>query len=123
MLLEVVFGVTTFQTHDSGEHLAMIEALCGPIPPHMLKKALLNNVGRDLVDDSEMLIYYNSKTTKASQNAVRKVRKLSHQINSASNPSIAGKEDLLLDLASKLLQCDPHKRCTSEQALKHPFFN
>ena len=32
-------GEALFQTHENLEHLAMMERLLGPIPPHIVKKA------------------------------------------------------------------------------------
>ncbi|EGD79016.1 CMGC/CLK protein kinase [Salpingoeca rosetta] len=39
VLLELYTGETTFQTHDNVEHLALMEALLGPLPPSMLKES------------------------------------------------------------------------------------
>ncbi|KAM9780844.1 dual specificity protein kinase CLK1-like isoform 2-T7 [Syngnathus typhle] len=38
VLMEYYSGHTLFPTHDSREHLAMMETILGPIPPHMLKQ-------------------------------------------------------------------------------------
>ncbi|XP_037125909.1 dual specificity protein kinase CLK1-like isoform X2 [Syngnathus acus] len=38
VLMEYYLGHTLFPTHDSREHLAMMEKILGPIPPHMLKQ-------------------------------------------------------------------------------------
>ncbi|KAM4554805.1 dual specificity protein kinase CLK4b isoform 2-T3 [Odontesthes bonariensis] len=38
ILLEYYLGSTLFQTHDSKEHLAMMERVLGPIPPNLLEK-------------------------------------------------------------------------------------
>ncbi|XP_054610548.1 dual specificity protein kinase CLK4-like isoform X5 [Dunckerocampus dactyliophorus] len=37
VLMEYYLGQTLFPTHDSKEHLAMMEKILGPIPPHLLK--------------------------------------------------------------------------------------
>ncbi|KAF5896781.1 dual specificity protein kinase CLK1-like isoform X1, partial [Clarias magur] len=38
ILIEYYLGLTLFQTHDSKEHLAMMERVLGPIPAHMLQQ-------------------------------------------------------------------------------------
>ncbi|XP_031730078.1 dual specificity protein kinase CLK4-like isoform X3 [Anarrhichthys ocellatus] len=38
VLMEFYLGHTLFQTHDSKEHLAMMERILGPIPLHLLKQ-------------------------------------------------------------------------------------
>ncbi|KTG39148.1 hypothetical protein cypCar_00000441 [Cyprinus carpio] len=38
ILIEYYLGSTLFQTHDSKEHLAMMERVLGPLPTHMLQK-------------------------------------------------------------------------------------
>ncbi|KAG8513121.1 Dual specificity protein kinase CLK4 [Galemys pyrenaicus] len=38
ILIEYYLGFTVFQTHDSKEHLAMMERILGPIPTHMIQK-------------------------------------------------------------------------------------
>ncbi|XP_043347100.1 dual specificity protein kinase CLK4 isoform X2 [Dermochelys coriacea] len=39
ILIEYYLGLTVFQTHDSKEHLAMMERMLGPLPTHMIKKS------------------------------------------------------------------------------------
>lgn len=38
IIYEFYMGITMFQTHDNHEHLAMMERILGPIPPHMIKR-------------------------------------------------------------------------------------
>ncbi|KAF5741114.1 Serine/threonine-protein kinase AFC2 [Tripterygium wilfordii] len=38
-LVELCSGEALFQTHENLEHLAMMERVLGPLPPHMLKRA------------------------------------------------------------------------------------
>lgn len=38
IMIEFYLGLTLFQTHDSKEHLAMMERVLGPIPAHLLQK-------------------------------------------------------------------------------------
>mmetsp|Transcript_39076 Transcript_39076/g.103327 ORF Transcript_39076/g.103327 Transcript_39076/m.103327 type:complete len:191 (+) Transcript_39076:618-1190(+) len=39
IVLELYEGKLTFDTHDTAQHLAMMERLCGRIPEHMASKA------------------------------------------------------------------------------------
>eukprot|EP00043_Microstomoeca_roanoka_P015383 m.153971 g.153971 ORF g.153971 m.153971 type:complete len:343 (-) comp16247_c2_seq1:411-1439(-) len=39
VLLELYTGVTTFQTHDNVEHLALMEQLLGPLPRSLIKRS------------------------------------------------------------------------------------
>lgn len=42
ILIEYYLGFTVFPTHDSREHLAMMERILGPLPKHMIEKTRLS---------------------------------------------------------------------------------
>jgi dual-specificity kinase len=39
ILVELLTGDALFQTHENLEHLAMMEAVLGPLPEHMIAQA------------------------------------------------------------------------------------
>ncbi|XP_064181483.1 dual specificity protein kinase CLK4b isoform X2 [Anguilla rostrata] len=111
ILIEYYLGQTLFQTHDSKEHLAMMERVLGPIPPHMLQRTKKRRyVRHDRLDWDEH---------SSSGRYVRKhCRPLRQFISSKS-----GEHEQLFDLIQKMMEYEPSKRITLEQAIKHPFFH
>ncbi|XP_061091607.1 dual specificity protein kinase CLK1-like [Conger conger] len=111
ILIEYYLGQTLFQTHDSKEHLAMMERVLGPIPTHMLQKTKKRRyVHRDRLDWDEH---------GSSGRYVRKhCRPLKQYMSSKSTD-----QEQLFDLIQKMLEYDPSKRIPLDQALKHPFFH
>ncbi|XP_041079405.1 dual specificity protein kinase CLK4-like isoform X1 [Polyodon spathula] len=111
ILIEYYLGLTLFQTHDSKEHLAMMERVLGPIPTHMLKKTKKRRyVHRDRLDWDE----YSS-----SGRYVRKHCRPLKNYMASKNPD----HEKLFDLIRKMLEYDPLKRITLSEAMKHPFFD
>ncbi|XP_053702642.1 dual specificity protein kinase CLK2-like isoform X1 [Synchiropus splendidus] len=112
VLMEYYLGRTLFPTHDSKEHLAMMERVLGPIPPHLLKQTrkqqYVSGDGRLDWDESSK-----------SDDYVRKhCKPLKQYLQRASED-----ERQLLDLISCMLEYDVCRRITLEEALWHPFFS
>lgn len=111
VVMEYYLGTTLFPTHNSEEHLAMMERVLGPIPPHLLrqtrKKHYIHN--ERLKCDEQ-----NSSDDYIKQHC----RPLKHYMQSSSE-----EERQLFDLISCMLEYDVCKRITLEEALWHPFFS
>uniref|UniRef100_A0A8C1WAF5 dual-specificity kinase n=1 Tax=Cyprinus carpio TaxID=7962 RepID=A0A8C1WAF5_CYPCA len=98
-------------THDSKEHLAMMERVLGPIPAHLLQKTRKRRyVHHDKLDWDEH---------SSAGRYVRKHCKPLKQYMSSKTPE----HELLFDLLQKMMEYDSSKRITLEQAIGHPFFN
>ncbi|XP_051533461.1 dual specificity protein kinase CLK4-like isoform X1 [Myxocyprinus asiaticus] len=111
ILIEFYLGLTLFQTHDSKEHLAMMERVLGPIPTHLLQKSRKQRyVHHDKLDWDEL---------SSAGRYVRKHCKPLKQYMSSKTPE----HELLFDLLQKMMEYDSSKRITLEQAIGHPFFN
>ncbi|XP_005795375.1 dual specificity protein kinase CLK4-like isoform X1 [Xiphophorus maculatus] len=111
ILIEYYLGTTLFQTHDSKEHLAMMERVLGPIPTNLLEKT-----------KKRRYVHRNKLDWDIHSSAGRYVKKhckpLKHYIVSRSED-----HRLLFDLIEKMMEYDPSKRLSLEQALRHPFFD
>ncbi|XP_019728601.1 dual specificity protein kinase CLK1-like isoform X2 [Hippocampus comes] len=109
VLMEYYLGQTLFPTHDSKEHLAMMEKILGPIPPHMLKQTRKQHyVLNGRLDWDEL------------SSSGRYVRKHCKPLKSL--PRRSEDERQLLDLLACMLEFDVARRITLEEALWHPFF-
>uniref|UniRef100_A0A8C6SDK7 dual-specificity kinase n=1 Tax=Neogobius melanostomus TaxID=47308 RepID=A0A8C6SDK7_9GOBI len=110
VLMEFYLGQTLFPTHDSQEHLAMMERVLGPIPPHLLqqtkKQHYVHNERLNLEDISR------DKYIK------KHCKPLKHYMQCSSDD-----EWQLFDLLSLMLEYDVVRRITLEEALWHPFFS
>ncbi|XP_062867180.1 dual specificity protein kinase CLK4b isoform X2 [Trichomycterus rosablanca] len=110
ILMEFYLGLTLFQTHDSKEHLAMMERVFGPIPVHMLQKTSKQHyVHRGKLDWDEH---------SSSGRYVRKHCKPLKQYMATKS----SKHEQLFDLLQKMMKYDVSRRITLEEAIKHPFF-
>ncbi|XP_029303466.1 dual specificity protein kinase CLK4-like [Cottoperca gobio] len=111
VLMEFYLGCTIFPTHDSKEHLAMMEKILGPIPPHLLKQTRKQHYVHD-----ERL---NWDERSSSHDYVRKhLKPLKKYMNRKSEEEVQ-----LLDLLGCMLEYDVYRRITLEEALWHPFFS
>ncbi|XP_042355354.1 dual specificity protein kinase CLK4-like isoform X2 [Plectropomus leopardus] len=110
VLMEFYLGRTLFPTHDSKEHLAMMEKILGPIPPHLLKQTRKQHyvhnerVNWDEQSSSDDYIREHCKPLKL---MLRK----------------SEEEKQLFDLLGCMLEYDVYRRITLEEALWHPFFS
>uniref|UniRef100_A0A8C5EG33 dual-specificity kinase n=1 Tax=Gouania willdenowi TaxID=441366 RepID=A0A8C5EG33_GOUWI len=110
VLMEFYLGRTLFPTHDSHEHLAMMEKILGPIPTHLLqqtRKQQYVSQGRLMWDDSNCSDHYNQ------------CEPLKHMLRRAEEEELRH----LLDLISLMLEYDVTHRISLQEALWHPFFN
>jgi len=114
ILMELYTGVLLFKTHEHLEHLAMIEKIIAPLPTAMVDAAL-DSEGRKYMDKKEKRL--NWPAGAASSNSIRRVKeccRLEDLVPAAHRP--------LASFVRFLLELDPEKRPTPEQALQHPFF-
>lgn len=120
ILVEFYTGDALFQTHDNLEHLAMMEAVLGTMPEDYRRKAetykpeLFRGGGLD---------YPNPQTPKTSRRYVRGMKKLHEILPSAqSTAAFAKHHRCFLHLIRRLLEFDPAKRMTVQEALAHDYF-
>ncbi|XP_056140931.1 dual specificity protein kinase CLK4-like [Lampris incognitus] len=111
ILMELYLGLALFQTHNSKEHLAMMERVLGPIPPHLLSKTRKHRyVHRERLDWEEH---------SSSGHYIRKHYKpLKLYMQSKSM-----EHQQLFDLIGSMMEYDVTRRITLEEALWHPFFS
>ncbi|XP_029020551.1 dual specificity protein kinase CLK4 isoform X2 [Betta splendens] len=110
ILIEYYLGTTLFQTHDSKEHLAMMERVLGPIPTDLLQKT-----------KKRRYVHRCKLDWDAHSSSGRYVRK---HCKPLKNYMVSKSEDhlRLFDLIQKMMEYNPAKRLSLEQALRHPFF-
>uniref|UniRef100_A0A667Z4V0 dual-specificity kinase n=1 Tax=Myripristis murdjan TaxID=586833 RepID=A0A667Z4V0_9TELE len=110
VLMEFYLGLTLFQTHDSKEHLAMMERVLGPIPPH-----LLNQTRKRRYVHMERLDWDEHSSSGC---LVKKhCKPLRHYMQGGTE-----EEKQLFDLVKCMMEYDVSRRITMEEALWHPFF-
>ncbi|MEQ2301028.1 hypothetical protein AMECASPLE_031794, partial [Ameca splendens] len=110
VLIEYYLGQTLFPSHDCREHLAMMENVLGPIPPHLLKQTRKKHFVKH-----ERL---NWEEASCSDDDIRKhCQPLMQYMRTNSE-----EEKQLFDLLTCMLEYDVSRRITLEEALWHPFF-
>ncbi|KAF9363612.1 Dual specificity protein kinase clk3 [Mortierella sp. NVP85] len=121
IILEFLTGEALFQTHDNLEHLAMMEAVLGPIP-EKLTRASHKSAQKYFVQGR--LDYPNDETKRNSRKYVKALRPLQDYV---IPPDCTGESlefaHAFLDLLKGLLAYDPAVRITAADALRHPYFN
>ncbi|XP_028452262.1 dual specificity protein kinase CLK4 isoform X2 [Perca flavescens] len=110
VLMEFYLGRTLFQTHDSKEHLAMMEKILGPIPPHLLKQ-------------TRKLHYVHNGRLNWDEPSSSDEYIWKHCIPLKSMHKKSEEESQLFDLIGCMLEYDVYRRITLEEALWHPFFS
>ncbi|XP_015240462.1 PREDICTED: dual specificity protein kinase CLK2-like isoform X3 [Cyprinodon variegatus] len=110
VLMEYYLGRTLFPSHDCGEHLAMMQKVLGPIPPHLLKQT-----GKKHFVKNEHL---NVDKANSSDDAIQKFCQPLRQYMRTDSDE----EKQLFDLLGCMLDYDVSRRITLEEALWHPFF-
>ncbi|XP_036783732.1 dual specificity protein kinase CLK4 isoform X1 [Manis pentadactyla] len=111
ILIEYYLGFTVFQTHDSKEHLAMMERILGPIPTHMIQKTRKCKY-----------FHHNQLDWDEHSSAGRYVRRRCKPLKEFMLCHDEEHEKLF-DLVRRMLEYDPVKRITLDDALQHPFFD
>ncbi|XP_015676284.1 dual specificity protein kinase CLK1 isoform X1 [Protobothrops mucrosquamatus] len=110
ILIEYYLGFTIFPTHDSKEHLAMMEKILGPLPTHMIQKTRKRKYFRhDNLDWDE--------SSSAGRYVSRRCKPLKEFMQCHNSD-----HENLFDLIQKMLEYDPARRITLTDALEHPFF-
>ncbi|XP_008049430.1 dual specificity protein kinase CLK4 isoform X3 [Carlito syrichta] len=111
ILIEYYLGFTVFQTHDSKEHLAMMERILGPIPTHMIQKTR-----------KRKYFHHNQLDWDEHSSAGRYVRRRCKPLKEFMLCHDEEHEKLF-DLVRRMLEYEPTKRITLDEALQHPFFD
>ncbi|KAI4813553.1 hypothetical protein KUCAC02_002791 [Chaenocephalus aceratus] len=94
------------RTHDSKEHLAMMEKILGPIPPHLLEKTRKQHY----VHNGHL----NWDKSSTSDDYIRKhLKPLKNYMHDQT-------EEDFFDLLGSMLEYDVYRRITLEEALWHP---
>ncbi|XP_067852381.1 dual specificity protein kinase CLK4 [Heptranchias perlo] len=111
ILIEYYLGLTLFQTHDSREHLAMMERVLGPIPTSMINR-------------TRKCKYFHHERLDWDENssAGRYVRKRCKPLKEYMTCQISEHQELF-DLIEKMMKYEPSKRIQLDEALQHPFFS
>ncbi|KAF9136346.1 dual specificity protein kinase kns1 [Mortierella sp. 14UC] len=121
ILVEFLTGEALFQTHDNLEHLAMMQAVLGPIPDRLVRAT---HKSAQKFFSQGRLDYPNDETKRNSRKYVKALKPLKDYVvptgNRVENLQFATE---LKDLLGQLLTYDPEKRITAAQALKHPYFS
>ncbi|KAK7284230.1 hypothetical protein RJT34_18972 [Clitoria ternatea] len=116
ILVELCSGEALFQTHENLEHLAMMERVLGPLPPHMVVRA--DRRAEKYFKRGARLSWPDSSTSRESIRAVCKLPRLPNLVMQHVDHSAGD----LIDLLQGLLRYDPSERLKAKEALRHPFF-
>ncbi|KAI8556546.1 hypothetical protein RHMOL_Rhmol05G0261800 [Rhododendron molle] len=116
ILVELCSGEALFQTHENLEHLAMMERVLGPLPPHMIIRA--DRRAEKYFRRGVQLDWPEGATSRESMRAVWKLPRLQNLIMQHVDHSAGD----LIDLLQGLLRYDPSERIKAREALRHPFF-
>ncbi|XP_024117709.1 dual specificity protein kinase CLK2 isoform X2 [Oryzias melastigma] len=110
VLFEFYFGQTLFLSHDCLEHLAMMEEVLGPIPPHLLEQTRKKH-----------FVHNNRLKRDEQSSSGGHIREHCRPLKFIETES--EEEQQLLDLLGCMLEYDVGRRITLEEALWHPFFS
>ncbi|KAF9912107.1 dual specificity protein kinase kns1 [Linnemannia zychae] len=122
ILVEFLTGEALFQTHDNLEHLAMMQAVLGPIPDKLIRAS---QRAQQKYFIQGRLDYPNDETKRNSRKYVKALRPLRDYVVPASgsrSESVSFASEFM-DLLSRLLAYDADHRITAADALRHPYFN
>ncbi|XP_067113287.1 dual specificity protein kinase CLK4-like isoform X3 [Osmerus mordax] len=111
ILTEYYLGLTLFQTHDSKEHLAMMERVLGPIPAHLLQKT-----------KKRRYVHHERLDWDEHSSSGRYVRKHCKPLKQYML-SKSWDDEQLFDLIHGMMEYDVSRRLTLEEAIWHPFFD
>ncbi|KAF9094230.1 dual specificity protein kinase kns1 [Mortierella sp. AD031] len=121
ILVEFLTGEALFQTHDNLEHLAMMQAVLGPIPDRLIRAS---QRAQQKFFVHGRLDYPNEETKRNSRKYVKALRPLRDYVvpvGCASDTARFASE--FMDLLSRLLAYDPLERISAAEALRHPYFS
>jgi len=121
ILIELYTGELFFETHESYEHLAMIEKACGPIPEWMADRAepkMRQHFCTDASYFEKHGTYFDWPRGASSQESIENVSKMK-----VIEEVIDQRHKEFTDLLKRMLTIDPSRRITCAQALEHPFFS
>lgn len=115
ILMEIYTGELLFRTHETVEHLALMEKALHPIPRSMLKEAGEKAKGLYLFkdDDGQWRIHWPERATSSSIRLVQEQPTL-HQLVMPEHKALA-------DFVSSMLTLDPEHRPSAKKALSHRF--
>jgi len=113
ILLELYESRLTFDTRDTAQHLAMIRRLVGEIPPYLVRQIPREHSMERLFDAKGRLRWPELAQNAVEEEAVLRVARLEERVD----PKL---HDFTL-LLRGMLQVDPAKRITPEQALRSRF--
>ncbi|XP_013887177.1 dual specificity protein kinase CLK1 [Austrofundulus limnaeus] len=111
VLMEYYLGRTLFPSHDSKEHLAMMEKVLGPIPSGLLQRTRNQQFVKNQQLNWDELSSSNEFIRKHCQPLTTYMRTNSEE------------EQQLFDLLSCMLEYDVSRRITVEEAVWHRFFS
>lgn len=117
ILVELYTGQALFQTHENLEHLAMMSCVLGPIPEWMMRRAEKSKKKYFRVKGGRCALNWpKGASSEASIQSVQRVQSLWNIIRCSDDHKD------FFDLVKRLLAFEPGTRCTSAEALQHPFF-
>ncbi|WFD01677.1 dual-specificity kinase [Malassezia obtusa] len=118
ILVEFFTGDALFQTHDNLEHLAMMERVLGALPDDYRRKA---ETYKPEYFRNGQLDYPKPDTSKQSRRYVQNMKALQEIV--MPHASYAKHNQRFVSLLRRLLDFDPSKRITMQEALRHPYFD
>ena len=135
ILVEFYTGLALYQTHDNLEHLAMMEAVMGPMPERFARAGARSKP--EFFKAGAKLDWPKAKASRQSKKDVKATRALavrfsfvglcSVKLTGVRIQEVIPPTDhinkLFLNLVQKLLAFDPDQRITVREALQHPYFS
>jgi serine/threonine protein kinase len=120
ILLELFSGDLFFQTHDTYEHLAMIDKACGPIPYWMGNRADSKLGKHFILEEGHFKKYRTYFDWPKYASGIESIQAVKYM--RLINEIIPARYRELRDLIKRMLTIDPKVRITCDEALKHEFF-
>jgi len=111
IIFELAMGYMMFDTHNSQEHLAMMERILGKIPTKMIDKSKMKYF-------SKGKLRWDEESTNG-RHVRRKVKPLNRYIPREERDNDDWEE--MFHLISQMLRYEPNRRITLSEALEHPF--
>lgn len=118
ILVEFFTGDALFQTHDNLEHLAMMEMVLGALPDDYRRKA---ETYKPEYFRNGLLDYPKPETSKQSRRYVQNMKRLQDIVQGPA--AYAKHNQHFADLLRRLLEFDPARRMTMQEAARHPYFD